>query len=80
MQRKTFILNHFTQTNLKYLCWYVVICLMAYFSLSSSGDPLSGNMEEMASKILSDGNFLGKSLLRPESNHTTHTSLKEWNI
>lgn len=31
----------------------------SYFSLSSSAVPLSGNMEEMASKILSEGNFRG---------------------
>lgn len=64
---------------MKYLCCMnktmQCFCLMAYFSLSSSGDPLSGNIEEMASKIFSDGNFLGKSP-RPESNNTTpHTSL-----
>lgn len=42
------------------------------FSLSSSGEPLSGNMEEMASKILSEGNFLLVSLLvRPGDD--THT-------
>lgn len=33
------------------------------FSLSSSVEPLSGNMDEMASKILSEGNFLVLSLL-----------------
>lgn len=31
----------------------------SYFSLSSSAVPLSGNIEEMASKILSEGNFRG---------------------
>lgn len=38
----------------------------AHFSFSSSVEPLSGNMEEMASKILSEGNFLVPSLpVRP---------------
>lgn len=32
---------------------------ISYFSLSSSAVPLSGNIEEMASKILSEGNFRG---------------------
>lgn len=41
------------------------------FSLSSSVEPLSGNMEEMASKILSEGNFLLESLLPwSEEKHT----------
>lgn len=31
----------------------------SYFSFSSSAVPLSGNIEEMASKILSEGNFRG---------------------
>ncbi len=39
-------------------------CFLTYFSLSSSTEPLSGNMEEMASKILSEGNFF-VSLLWP---------------
>lgn len=34
----------------------------SYFSFSSSAVPLSGNIEEMASKILSEGNFRGGQL------------------
>lgn len=41
-------------------------------------EPLSGNMEEMASKILSEGNFLVLSLLvRPgDDTHAFHQSTK----
>lgn len=33
--------------------------IKSYFSFSSSAVPLSGNIEEIASKILSEGNFRG---------------------
>lgn len=33
--------------------------ILSYFSFNSSAVPLSGNIEEMASNILSEGNFRG---------------------
>lgn len=43
--------------------------------MSSSVEPLSGNMEEMASKILSEGNFFDLSLLRPVAHNNKAQSL-----
>lgn len=50
-----------------------------HFSLSSSVEPLSGNMEEMASKILSEGNFLVLSLLVRPGDDTYTLSVRAGN-